>query len=429
VGDGSAVVAWLAMPGFRVLEVDSSAPDVVVRVETTVDRLACPGCGALARSKGRRWVTVRDLPWGERPVTLRWWKRLGECVEPACAVVTWTEQRPEFLLAGHVLTLRACRWAAARVAAVEATPASLARQLGVSWSTIWSAVLCHGLVDESRSAVDVGFDETVMSPARHGRWRRFITAAVDLGSGRIIDVFDGRAAGDLQGWLAGQPEEWVASIDTVCTDLHSSYRSALRRSTLTATTMVVDPFHVVRAANDAVTKCRARVQRGVNGHRGRKNDPLYTARTLLLIGAERLDQRGWERFGQALDAGDPDGELLDVWAGKELVRDIYLTDDPNEAAQRFERALAWCSDDDAPRELATIALMLRKWRTEILAHHTTGVSNGRVEAANLTIKQVKRSGRGFRNLDNYRHRILLASHQPRHAPQVTRHRARPRPIA
>jgi Transposase len=48
------------------------------------------------------------------------------------------------------------------------------------------------------------------------------------------------------------------------------------------------------------------------------------------------------------------------------------------------------------------------WRTEILAHHTTGASNGPVEAEfNLTLKQIKRSGRGFRNFDNYRLRILL----------------------
>ncbi|MDP9473206.1 MAG: transposase [Chloroflexota bacterium] len=44
----------------------------------------------------------------------------------------------------------------------------------------------------------------------------------------------------------------------------------------------------------------------------------------------------------------------------------------------------------------------------IFAHHTTGASNGPVEAANLTIKQVKRSGRGFRKVHNYRLRILLA---------------------
>ena len=69
--------------------------------------------------------------------------------------------------------------------------------------------------------------------------------------------------------------------------------------------------------------------------------------------------------------------------------------------------------------------MLRRWRTQILAHHRTGASNGPVEAANLLIKQVKRSGRGFRNFDNYRLRILLAGgHRRRETHPVTSIRTR-----
>lgn len=78
-----------------------------------------------------------------------------------------------------------------------------------------------------------------------------------------------------------------------------------------------------------------------------------------------------------------------------------------------------------------LAKMLRRWRAEILAHHATGASNGPVEAANLTIKQIKRSGRGFRNLDNYRLRILLTGQRDlRQTQPVTSIRARrPRLIA
>ena len=39
----------------------------------------------------------------------------------------------------------------------------------------------------------------------------------------------------------------------------------------------------------------------------------------------------------------------------------------------------------------------------------TGVTNARTEAANTSIKQIKRTGRGYRNPANYRARILLAS--------------------
>ena len=47
------------------------------------------------------------------------------------------------------------------------------------------------------------------------------------------------------------------------------------------------------------------------------------------------------------------------------------------------------------------------WSNEIETLLITGVTNARTEAANTTIKNIKRTGRGFRNPDNYRSRILL----------------------
>ena len=91
-------------------------------------------------TKDRPWVTLRDAPAGERPVTLRWRKRVWQCCEVLCPVTTWTEQRPEFVLPRHSLTERVGRWAADRVARIEATPTSLARQLGVTWPTVWAAI-------------------------------------------------------------------------------------------------------------------------------------------------------------------------------------------------------------------------------------------------------------------------------------------------
>ena len=47
---------------------------------------------------------------------------------------------------------------------------------------------------------------------------------------------------------------------------------------------VVDPFHVVRLAGEAVDRCRQRVQQDMCGHRGRRGDPLYQARRALRAG-------------------------------------------------------------------------------------------------------------------------------------------------
>lgn len=413
MGEGSGA-CWFGASGFEVLGVIDADFEVVVEVETTATVVGCSACGTRARAKDRRWVVLRDTPAGGRPVVVRWWKRVWSCPEPDCGVKTWTEQAA---LAGprRVLTRRAEAWAAERVAAFEGTPASIARGFGVSWATVWSAVARLGLElvddpDRVGPVEMVGFDETVMSPARRRRRRRFITAVVAVTGGQILDIFEGRDARDLKAWMATMPPEWLSWIDVVSVDPHEGYRSAVKAPTspLAGVTIVVDPFHIVRLANAAVTRCRQRVQQETIEHRGWKGDPLYDIRKLLLMGAERLDERGWERIWAALRDGDPDGSVQACWVAKEKVRDVYLTDDPDLAAERLDDAIAWCTETDSSPELRRLAKTLRRWRTEILAHHTTGASNGPVEAANLLIKQVKRSGRGFRNLHNYRLRILLA---------------------
>jgi hypothetical protein len=49
------------------------------------------------------------------------------------------------------------------------------------------------------------------------------------------------------------------------------------------------------------------------------------------------------------------------------------------------------------------------WRPAIEVLLVTGVTNAGTEAANTTIKHIKRAGRGYRNPAHYGARILLAS--------------------
>src|SRR3546814_14613187 len=103
--------------------------------------------------------------------------------------------------------------------------------------------------------------------------------------------------------------------------------------------MVVDPFHIVRLANAAVTGCRTRVQRETLEHRDWKGDPLYDIRKLLLMGAERVDARGRERIHAALAAGHPDATFAAAWTGNEKVRTVYLTDAPTEPTHTLDDAI------------------------------------------------------------------------------------------
>jgi transposase len=52
---------------------------------------------------------------------------------------------------------------------------------------------------------------------------------------------------------------------------------------------------------------------------------------------------------------------------------------------------------------------VKRWWNEIEVLIATGATTAKVEANNTAIKNIKRTGRGFRNPANYRSRILLRS--------------------
>jgi transposase len=123
-------------------------------------------------------------------------------------------------------------------------------------------------------------------------------------------------------------------------------------------------------------------------------------------GAERLDDRGTERMLLGLRAGDPHDEVLGAWLAKESVRDVYLADSWADARVLLDKAIAGCLVDNV-EEIVSLGKTLRSWRREILAHHSTGASNGPTEGLNLCVKKVKRCGHGFRTFEHYRLRVLL----------------------
>jgi hypothetical protein len=81
------------------------------------------------------------------------------------------------------------------------------------------------------------------------------------------------------------------------------------------------------------------------------------------------------RIHATLDAGDLNGEVRDTWVAKERVRDVYGTDDPEQAATRLDAAIAWCTEPESGPELRRLAKMLRRWMMQILNHYRTGCAS------------------------------------------------------
>jgi transposase len=401
--------ALLGLPGFRILGLLESNDELVLTVESTVDRVGCGSCGVRAESQDRTRVELRDLACFGRPARLVWHKRRWRCVDADCGSKTWTE-RSEHVDAQAVITRRAGAEACRQVGELARPVSGVAAEFGVCWWTVMNAVIEHGtpLVDDPARVgpvTQLGVDETSFLKANREHSTIYATGLVDLRQRIVIDMVGGNAAADLRKWTANAHPAWLAGIEVVATDLAESFRAGLSPH-LDHARRVADPFHVVRVGNRCLDTVRRRVQNETLGHRGRKADPLYRIRKVLLTGSERLDDTGSDRMLLALRVGDPNDEVLGAWLAKESVRDVYLTDDPAEAAVLLDKTIAGCASDEVD-EIRSLGKTLKSWRTEILAHHDTGASNGPTEGLNLCVKKVKRAGHGFRCFDHYRLRVLL----------------------
>jgi transposase len=420
------------MPGFVAGVQEVVDGEWVIYVQTQADSTGCPACGVVAVGNGRRRVAVRDLAVAGRPVVLLWAKRIWRCPDPDCEIKTWSE-RCDWIAPRAVLTERARAEICRRVGAEEDSVAALAREFGVSWAAAMAAVRDYGtpMVDDPARLAGVtalGVDETTFLHARPGRRTVQVTGFVDLQRARLLDIVLGRSGAAAGNWLAAQDQAWRDSIAVAALDAFRGYNTALVAN-LPNATVVMDHFHAIALANRALDKVRRRVQNDTLGHRGRAADPLYRIRRIALVGAERLDQRGWERLIAGLELGDPDGEMAAAWLAVQLFRNVYAVANKAAAATALNRFYKHCQDCDVP-ELDTLALTVSSWEYEILAYHATGQSNGPTEAVNLIIEKVRRIGHGFRNFDNYRLRLLLRCGVTWHHQPANRIRARqPRLIA
>jgi len=132
----------------------------------------------------------------------------------------------------------------------------------------------------------------------------YATSLVDLDRRIVTDLFEGKSAAKLRRWCAGHSEHWLKGVRVVALDLTDTYRSGLHAH-LSHARRVADPFHVTRVANRTLDQVRRRIQNETLGHRGRKVDPLFRIRKLLLRGDERLDERGRDKMLAGLRFGDP----------------------------------------------------------------------------------------------------------------------------
>ena len=408
--DAADVAALVGLDGFAVRAMTLVDGEHWLLVETTRTRAGCPGCGVIGVGNGRRRVKVRDLSIAGTPTVLVWAKRTFRCPEAACGQGSWSETSPH-IRARASLTERARAEICRRVGQDLDTVAEMGRVFGVGWATAHQAVIDHGdaLIGADgrlEQVTGLGIDEHTFQHANATRRTQMVTTFVDIDRGRLLDLARGRSGNVVRTWVKDRHPQWPAQIDIAAIDAFRGYATAIA-DVLPAATLVIDHFHAIRLASEAVNDVRRRVQQDQLGHRGHKNDPLYGIRRLLLMTWRNLNHRGWERLQAGLAAGDPDGEVAAVWLARELLSEVYAAPDLAAARRRLTVFFHHAAEADIP-ELTRLAKTIDRWRDEVLNYHRTGgASNGPTEAVNLLIEKIRRIGHGYRNFDNYRRRLLL----------------------
>ena len=165
-----------------------------------------------------------------------------------------------------------------------------------------------------------------------------------------------------------------------------------------AAVAVMDPFHVVRLAGDALNDCRRRVQQTTRGRRGRKNDPLYRDRRTLHTGADLLTDKQAARL-TALFAIDEHVEVEATWGIYQRMIGAYRHSDPAAGRELMVKLIESLSAG-VPRPLVEIARLgrtLSKRAADVLAYFDRpGTSNGPTEAINGRLEHLRGSALGFR---------------------------------
>ena len=348
---------------------------------------------------------------GWRPTTLVITIRRYRC--PDCGHV-WRQDTSRAAEPRAKLSRRGLRWALEGIVLAHLSVARVAEGLGVAWNTANDAVLAEGrrvLIDDEHRFDDVrvlGVDEHVWRHTRRGD--KYVTVIIDLtpirdgtGSARLLDMVGGRSKQAFKTWLNERPQAWRDQIEVVAMDGFTGFKPATTEE-LPNAVAVMDPFHVVRLAGDALDRCRRRVQQATHGHRGRKDDPLYSARRTLHTGRDLLTDKQFARLEKVF-AADEHVEVEVTWWIYQRMITAYRHPDRAHGRELMVKLIESLSHGVPAvlSELVTLGRTLKKRADDVLAYfERPGTSNGPTEAINGRLEHLRGSALGLRNLTGFR---------------------------
>lgn len=309
---------------------------------------------------------------------------------PNCGVILvdipWARKKSGFSLLMESLIL---------IMAMDMPISKVASLLGEDDGRIWRII--EHYVSEARNKEDysdirvIGFDET---SSRRGH--NYVTVAVDLNSSKVIFATEGKDHTTVDQFLpdfishSGKPE----NVTDVCSDLSKAYIKGVMDNFPHAA-HTFDKFHVMKLVGDAIDQVRKAEQR---------TDPiLRKTRYLWLKNRNALSVEEMSRFDELSKMNLKTARAYRI---KEALRVIWDCPDSQVARKVFNKWYFWATHSRL-EPIIRLAKSLKRHESGILNLVKSRISNGVVEAINGKIQVLKRSARGYSNIDNFITMIYL----------------------
>ena len=391
--------AW-SVRGYRYVRSSYEEGGIRFAIEQDPDGFRCSHCGSV--DVIRSGVVVRrfrSLPVGSHAVVIELpvqRLRCAQCGTTRQAEVAFADERRSYTRGFERYALELCR---------HMTMSDVAHHLGVGWDAvkdIQSRYLHrHFAKPRLKDVKHIAIDEISV-----GKGLRFVTVVLDLDSGAVVFVGEGKGAESLDPFwrrLHGAH----ARIAAVATDMSHAYTLAVRRH-LPRAIHVFDRFHVVKLFNEKLTIFRRELHRRAQD--APQKQVLKGTRWLLLKNPQNLDPKRDERrrLKEALRLNRP---LAAAYYMKEDLRQLWEQDGKRQAGAFLDDwlARARCSKVDI---LYQMAQTLARHRDGLLAWYDCPISTGPLEGTNTKIKLMQRQAYGFRDREFFKLKIY-ALHQTR----------------
>jgi transposase len=358
------------------------------------DYAICPRCRSVSQDthdhKRRR---VRDMSCFERKVYLVFDIRRFRC--PKCRKV-FTESLDS------IATNQRCTSRFEQMVYQECLTQTLqdvARKLDMNWHSV-ERIFYRKAHEQFQYGTKqypqiLGVDE-ISNKKGH---KQYLLIISDLQRSCVIEVLPDRLKDTLVNWLYTLPI-WVReNIKVVSMDLWKPYREGINE-VLPHAEIVADRYHVMKNLNDVIDKVRRAIQKHLPKDVASQ---LKGLRWILLKNQDTLDDTGIQKLQSAYELSPLLRKLHQL---KERFRSIFENITDREQAERFLQAWICEVKQFGCDKLLTFVGTLERWWNPILNYFNRGVNNGMVEGINNRIKLIKRRAYGYRNISNFRNRIV-----------------------